>query len=471
MDAIMYLEPGTTFANRYVIVDIKGQGGMAVIYRAMDLHSHQQVAIKHLLFDPAATPEERETRIQRFDSEARLLQLLDHPYILKLLDYSPEQHYMVLELLEGLDFKTHVMTYELSPRAILILLGQLAEALEEVHTRGIVHCDLKPDNVIIENNKVKLLDFGIARLPGGDSHASRHALVGTMEYMAPEQIQNNRSAFPQSDIFSFGVLMYELFTGQLPFAADNPAMATYAILNQDPVPPYELLPQLGTDLSHLILTCLQKTPQHRFFSCRQLQPLLRLLAERVFTGEGYQAQTSLLPRVRHFEDFGLETLVKTLLEEEQTGQCLLWNSFQEGGLWIGLGRILRVDLKGKQLEPETMLQDLMAWDSGNLLFVPRDTASGVWNPVSNAQIESAHHYRQAFSQLWMDYQDADLPEVIMRPQRTDTLSVVALQLLESIDGSLCVGQLHSVLAFDRLTLLQALKELEDRQMLFIERVR
>ena len=467
----MYLEPGVTFANRYVIVDIKGQGGMAIIYRALDLHTHQQVAIKHLMFDPQASPEERETRIQRFDSEARLLQLLNHPYILKLFDYNPEQHYMVLELLEGLDFKTHVSVNQLSPRAILVLLVQLAEALEDVHAHGIVHCDLKPDNVIIENNKVKLLDFGIARLPGGENHASRNSLVGTLEYMSPEQIQNPRSTFPQSDIFAFGVLMYELFTGQLPFAADNPAMATYAILNQEPHAPHEQLPHLGTDLSHLILTCLQKTPQHRFFSCRQLQPLLRLLAERVFSGDGTQAQTALLPRVRSFDNFGLEPLIQSLLSQDLTGQCLIWNSFQEGGLWIGLGRILRVDLKGKQMEPEAMLQDILAWDSGNLLFVPRDTASGVWNPVSNAQLESARLYRQTFTQLWFDYQDADLPEVIMRPQRTDTLSPAALQLLESIAGTPCVGQLHSQLALDRLSLLQGMKELEDRQMLFVERVR
>jgi serine/threonine protein kinase len=257
----------------YEIVDMLGAGGMGRVYRVRNVISDRTEAMKVLLPDLAAEPD----LAARFSGEIRILASFDHPNIAQLRTalQVDNQLVMVMELVEGLTLAQRAEQGAI-PRADLVnYIQQVLSALSYAHGRGVVHRDIKPANVMVTpDGIVKLMDFGIAR-SGVQSDLTRPGTsMGTLSYMSPEQVRGG-PIDARSDIYSTGVMMYELFTGSRPFQSDS----AYGVLNQQcndaPKPPVEVNPQLPPALSDLILCAMAKDPAQRFQNAQAVSNALR----------------------------------------------------------------------------------------------------------------------------------------------------------------------------------------------------
>ena len=275
----MPLSAGTRLGP-YEITDVLGAGGMGEVYRARDTRLDRDVAIKVLPDTFAADPD----RLSRFEREARAVAALSHPGILAIHDFGQSDGltYAVMELLEGSTLRARLDSSPLPPRRAVDLAGQIVRALGAAHEKGIVHRDIKPENIFITTDgHVKILDFGLARLvpsPIGTLAAAGTrtrvettdgVVLGTVGYMSPEQVRGV-AADHRSDIFSFGVVLYEMLTGRRPFAGSTAVETMNAILKEDPpamaVSDTAIAPTLGRLVAH----CLEKEPAERFQSARDL---------------------------------------------------------------------------------------------------------------------------------------------------------------------------------------------------------
>jgi serine/threonine-protein kinase len=263
---------GTTIEH-YEILERLGQGGMGDVYRAADLLLEREVALKLLRPEYATTPEFAE----RFRAEAVTLAKLSHPHIAALFGVVRDsaQLCMVMELTKGetlgaLMKRTGALSWE---RAIL-LTGQMLDALHYAHERGVVHRDIKPSNLMVgPDDQLKLMDFGIARLMGTTRVTRLGFSVGTLEYMAPEQIRGE-DVDGRADIYATGVVLYEMVTGQLPFAHSREQALMFAHLQQEVVPPRLYRPNLPWRLSDVIVRALAKAPSDRFATAREFSDAL-----------------------------------------------------------------------------------------------------------------------------------------------------------------------------------------------------
>ena len=279
------LPPPGTIIGSYRLGARAGAGGMGVVYEGRDLRLDRPVAIKVLPLGFAAGAEERVLRFQR---EARAASTLNHPHIVSIFDadFAQGYHFIAMEFVEGRTLRQVIAE---SPRpdsqTILDWIGQTASALSAAHEAGIVHRDIKPENIMIRpDGFVKVLDFGLAKLrePASgeaappDLRTRPGNLAGTIQYLSPEQI-NGEPAGPRSDLFSLGVVAYELGTGVRPFDAPTDGAVFNAILNRTPPLPSVVRPSLGTDLDGLIQRALEKDPDLRFQTAGDLRSSCRRL--------------------------------------------------------------------------------------------------------------------------------------------------------------------------------------------------
>jgi len=265
--------------GHYRIVEEIGRGGMGVVYRARDDRLRRDVAIKVLPEDVGDNP----ARLSRFEREARAAAALNHPNILAVYDVGEYEGnpYLVTELLEGATLRKTLQAGPLSVETALPIARQIAEGLAAAHGRGIVHRDLKPGNLfIIPDGRVKILDFGLAKLHGQTSagadetitesvETTPEATMGTVAYMSPEQVRGE-PADARSDIFSLGVVLYEMLTGERPFQAETSAEIMAAILRDDPRPLRSADPEIPAEIATVVTRCLQKWPEDRFSSALEL---------------------------------------------------------------------------------------------------------------------------------------------------------------------------------------------------------
>ncbi|RMG34027.1 MAG: serine/threonine protein kinase, partial [Methanobacteriota archaeon] len=268
---------GTTILH-YHIKEELGRGGMGVVYKAEDTKLKREVAIKFLPRHIAASEEERE----RFKIEAQAAAALNHPNITTI--YAIEEHddelFIVMEFIEGQELrKLLIDNGQLSIENCLNIATQIAEGLQAAHAKGIVHRDIKSSNIMItEDGKVKIMDFGLAKManPSSSRHLTRqNTTLGTVPYMSPEQV-TGAPIDQRSDIWSLGIIVYEMITGQLPFQQPYEAAELYAIVN-DPYPsPLEHNPNLPPVLMTLLEGALAKLPEERFQNMEEVLGCLRV---------------------------------------------------------------------------------------------------------------------------------------------------------------------------------------------------
>jgi tetratricopeptide (TPR) repeat protein/predicted Ser/Thr protein kinase len=270
--------------SHYQVTGLIGQGGMGVVYRAHDLRLERDVALKVLragaLGDEAAR--------KRFRAEALSLSRLNHPNIATIHDFDSEQgiDFVVMEFIAGEPLSDRVRTSSL-PEKLAVAVGiQICWALEAAHEKGVIHRDLKPQNILLAaQGQVKVVDFGLAKViqPGSDADltltmSDTDAQAGTLPYMAPEQL-HGEATDARSDIWSAGAVLYEISTAQRPFPETRSTALIAAILNKDPIPPREVNPRISAGLNHIILKALDKDPARRYQSAREMRVDLERLAE------------------------------------------------------------------------------------------------------------------------------------------------------------------------------------------------
>jgi len=272
--------------GHYRILERAGSGGMGEVYRARDERLERDVAVKVL---PSALLADESVR-KRLRKEARALSKLSHPNIEILFELGSTEgaEYLVVEYVPGVTLGARLAEGPLSEKEISRLGAQLAGGLAAAHSQGVVHCDLKPDNLrITPEGRLKILDFGIAKSLRVTNAKSKYevstesttgdlGLAGTLPYMAPEQLRSE-PADPRSDLYSAGAVLYEMATGKRPFRDRTAPQLADAIFHQPAVPPRALNARISPELERIILKCLQKEPENRYQSAAELEVDLRQL--------------------------------------------------------------------------------------------------------------------------------------------------------------------------------------------------
>ncbi len=263
---------GRKLGGYNVLAEI-GSGGMAVVYKAEQPALDRLVAIKELRKEMAADP----SLIERFDREAKSVASLAHTNIVHIYDFMTRGNsmFIIMEYVEGIDLYDLLAKVDRLPAEIAAIIAlQAARALEHAHYRGVVHRDFKPSNLMLtKQGEVKLMDFGIARDEAYDDLTRPGTAIGTPAYMSPEQIMGERVDF-RSDIFSFGIVLYQMLTGQKPFTEDDTHSVMQRIVNEPFVRPRRLFPDIPWRLSRIIQRCLLKDPTRRYASTEELRRAL-----------------------------------------------------------------------------------------------------------------------------------------------------------------------------------------------------
>jgi len=261
--------------GRYKVLEELGQGSMGIVYKAHDPNLDLILAVKVL------RPEclQGETLVKRFLAEARVLGRLDHPNIVRVYNVDEDQGtvYIAMEFLEGEGLNDLAKRKRLSPGEIADLGAKIAEALGYAHSKGVVHRDVKPGNILVRSDgKPKITDFGIARIEDTAEHLRTQAgeVLGTPAYMAPEQVLSE-PVDGRSDIFSLGIILYELCAGERPFRGDSLGAVFQAITQATPVPLSERNPEIPAALAEVVERCLRRNPADRFQSGEELAAALR----------------------------------------------------------------------------------------------------------------------------------------------------------------------------------------------------
>lgn len=275
--------------SHYRIIGKLGVGGMGVVYDAEDERLARRVALKFLPAELAEDPD----ATRRLKREAQIIALLNHPHICTVFEIDDHQGraFIAMERLEGRTLRAHMARAKLEMPEILDITLQVAQALEAAHAKGIVHRDIKPSNIFVgDRSRVKVLDFGLARrvpdhspgapFPAIDGSTIPGRPIGTASYMAPERILQ-LPIDPRSDLFSLGVVMYEMATGRLPFAGASPAETVTNILEKDPIPATKLSPDRPGQLDRIVAKLVAKRADDRYQSATALCCDLQILQQRV----------------------------------------------------------------------------------------------------------------------------------------------------------------------------------------------
>jgi serine/threonine-protein kinase len=283
--------------DRYEILESLGSGGMAMVYRCRDLNLHREVALKVLrdtyVEDPAFQA--------NFLQEARSAANLSHPNIVTVFDFGHDNNrlYIVMEYVSGTDLKSLMRRqYSLPVHRAVTLMVKIAKGVGYAHRAGLVHCDLKPQNILIASDgSAKITDFGISRALANISPDERAEVVwGSPQYFAPEQAAGGPPS-PSSDVYSLGVILYEMLTGQLPFEAEDAQVLAELHLHADPIPPKAINASIPENLDNIVLKVLAKEPSARYRTADQFARILENFTEfRDRSPEGASSLNSLEPQ-------------------------------------------------------------------------------------------------------------------------------------------------------------------------------
>ncbi len=276
--------------SHYKILEELGRGGMGVVYKAEDTKLKRTVALKFL---PPEFMSDSEAK-QRFLIEAQAAAALDHPNICAIheIEEGNGQTFMVMGFIEGRSLEAKIKGERLKIKEVLDIALQIAEGLKVAHEHGIIHRDIKPANIMItKEGRAKILDFGLAKLSGLSQLTRSGATLGTTAYMSPEQARGE-PVDQRTDIWSFGVVLYQMLTGQLPFEGEYEQAIIYSILHDEPEAPSSFREDIPQDLEQIVLNALQKEPRQRFSSMAEMIPALRELQNKSTAISKAKAQES-----------------------------------------------------------------------------------------------------------------------------------------------------------------------------------
>ncbi len=270
---------GTTLDKRYQIEKLLGTGGMSVVFKATDILDGSAVTIK-MLRDEIADDKDA---LARFINESKVVSMLSHPNIvtIRAMSVKTRRKYLVMEYIDGISLRTYMdKRGALDFEEVISFSEQILAALEHAHSRGIVHRDIKPQNILVlKDGIIKVTDFGIAKLPEnkkGETIAD--SAIGTVSYISPEQAAAKPTDH-RSDLYSFGIMMYEMATGTLPFDDERPMAVLMMQMNTDPIPPRKHNKRIPRGLQSLILTAMEKDPKKRYQTARDMFLQVRRLRE------------------------------------------------------------------------------------------------------------------------------------------------------------------------------------------------
>jgi tRNA A-37 threonylcarbamoyl transferase component Bud32 len=387
---------GRVLGDRYRIVRELGSGGMATIYEAMHVTLGMGVAVKILSRKYA----QNAMVVTRFLNEARALALLDHPNVVRIVDFDlvDQEPYMVLELLVGETLSSRLLSGKVSPDAALRIAAQIGSALSAAHEKGVIHRDVKPENVFLSPRKdslmVKLLDFGISRfVRANESRVTRELeVVGTAEYMAPEQAQGRSDVDARADQYSLALVTYEMLTGCSPFADESVEDSLRRVVIEAPTHAHRVDPRILPGVSAVLDTALAKEPNDRFGSVDEFVSALS-------SAWGVARPYSVAPEVGREPgwvtvDFDSAPTEQTRLQQEQADVPIVFGGTgeQDPTRWL-IGAIARVHSCLAHGDLNTAVSLTMTiLDAGELLHDPAassilDFSRGLFESVLRARLE------------------------------------------------------------------------------------
>ncbi len=278
------LTTGSTFAGRYQIIEELGKGGMGRVYKVLDKEVNAKVALK--LIKPEIASDKK--TIERFRNELKVARDIAHKNVCRMYHLGKEEgaYYITMEYVSGEDLKSFIRRSGIiSVGKAISISNQVCEGLLEAHRLGVVHRDLKPQNIMIDNEgNARIMDFGIARSLRAKGITGAGVMIGTPEYMSPEQV-DGKEADQRADIYSLGVILYEMVTGRVPFEGDTPFSIGVKQKSEVPKPPQEINEQIPEDLNQVILKCMEKEKENRYQSVGDLQSELMNLEKGIPTTE------------------------------------------------------------------------------------------------------------------------------------------------------------------------------------------
>jgi len=278
------LARGAIFANRYEVIEELGKGGMGKVYRVFDKTIKEEVALK--LIKPEIAGGER--TIKRFSNELKFARKIAHRNVCRMFDLDEEEgtHFITMEYIAGESLKSMIgMMGQLSAAQVIFLAKQVCEGLAEAHRLGVVHRDLKPSNIIIDKEgNARIMDFGIARSLKEKGITGAGVMIGTPAYMSPEQV-DAEEVDKRSDIYSLGIVLYEMITGKLPFEGETALSIALKHKTETPLDPKQFNAQIPEDLSRVILKCIEKDREKRYQETKELLSELSKIEEGITTGE------------------------------------------------------------------------------------------------------------------------------------------------------------------------------------------
>jgi len=306
------LTTGSTFAGRYQIIEELGKGGMGRVYKVLDKETGEKIALK--LIKPEIASDKK--TVERFRNELTTARKIRHKNICGMFDLGREKasYYITMEYIPGQDLKSFIrQSGQLTVGKAISIGKQICEGLAEAHKLGVVHRDLKSNNIMIDKDgNVRIMDFGIAHSLETKGITGEGVIIGTPEYMSPEQVEAKETD-QRSDIYSLGIILYEMVTGQLPFEGDTPFAVGVKHKSEAPKDPKETNPQISDDLDRLILKCLEKGKENRYQDAGEVRSELSRIEEGIPTTERTAPQKKPLTSREITVQFSLKKLFIPIL--------------------------------------------------------------------------------------------------------------------------------------------------------------